>query len=186
MSYLKDSVIRADRAAVLRALYEVYPRPLGESLLIDELARSQRVVLTAEAMHRALDYLEGAGRIIFLQRQLAWIVKISPVGIDWIESDEHFDAKVADQMRMLRLRTLQALRALQLRPMAEDMIAKYLVQDEDLMPTPERIHRACAYLTDIGFAAWAGGNILRITYQGIDYLEGANEDILGIRRPGKL
>lgn len=191
MSSLIDNLIREERALILRALYEIYPSPLGESLLMDDIGQKQQVKVSVENMHRALDYLRGHGRIAIVHRDDVWIARITPVGIAYLETAEmgQHDAIRIGKIHMLRLRVLQALQSLPMRAMPESMIGKYLRDDTDLDLTENSIHRACAYLCDTGRANWVGSpdsGMLRITSMGIDFLEGDGDDDLGMKRPARL
>lgn len=182
-------LIHEDRWNIAHALYEAYPRPVGETLLLGALGHLADAPITLETLHRDLEYLKGHGRLRVTIKDGVWLARLTPTGIDWIESETRQNRRRIDMLRMLRMRILQALDALRLRSMTEKSIEIYLRDDEDLDPTPERIHAACCYLVDLGMAAWtqeAEIGILRITSVGVDYLEGSGDNRIGIKRMLRL
>lgn len=189
MSTLATAEAREVRAEILRVLYLAYPKPLGETLLSEMLSQGLGKRVGLELIHQAVSYLEGHGRTAITAREDFWLAKITPAGIDFYESEPTYSAVEAAKHRLLRLRVLQALNVLALRAVHEKLILKYLHDDVDLDNSPPMIHRSLTYLVDVGFADWQAGpdsEIARITSHGIDYLEGAGDDILGVKRITRL
>lgn len=189
MSYLHDAQTRETRAVMLKALYQTYPAPMGESLLLDAVAHTGGTRVPLDSLRQGLKYLEGHGRIQLAERQDVWLARIIPSGVDFVESDVHFPALEAARRRLLRLRVLQALNALPLRAVHENLVRKYLRDDADLDIGEASIHRALSYLVDVGMAEWqytADDRVARIASSGIDYLEGEGTDCLGVKRPHRL
>jgi hypothetical protein len=170
------------RAAIRRALYSVWPKPMGPGLIAEAIPED--LACTGETLERALYYLRDRGHVETAGAlpMGGSLYRLSADGVDRVESDADFGADRARGARMLRLRVLQALDLGRPQPMGLSLISIALAEDTDLDLSEPSIRRALAYLADRDLAA-PQGEAWRIRGDGIDYLAGDGEGIAGVARP---
>lgn len=96
--------------------------------------------------------------------------------------------------RLRRLRLLQSLYYAYPAPAGEGMLLALAKEDPELSPTVERVRRSLQYLADIEFAEILsksspnGGElwVAKATPAGVDYLEGDDPGLPGIRHPSEF
>ena len=96
--------------------------------------------------------------------------------------------------RLRRLRLLQSLYYAYPAPAGEGMLLALAKDDPELNPTIDRVRRSLQYLHDIEFAeilskASPGGGelwVAKATPAGVDYLEGDDPGLPGIRHPSEF
>lgn len=170
------------RAAIRRALYSVWPRPLGAGLIMEAIPDD--LICPRECIDRALYYLVDKGTCEPMGHAGATpLYRLTPDGVDRVESDETYGLDRARLVRMLRLRCLQALDLGRPQPMGLSLISISLAQDTDLDLSEPSIRRALAYLGARNLATAAGETAYRITAEGIDYLSGDGGNMAGVARP---
>lgn len=171
------------RSAIRRALYAVWPRPMGRGLINEALPDD--LSCNGPTLERALYYLRDHGHIEVHGRadNGTTLHRLSLAGIARVETDPDFGAERAQALRMLRLRVLQALDLGQPQPMGLGLIGVALTEDADLDLSELSLRRALAYLVGYELAAQAGDSAWRITALGMDYLSGEGAEVSGVARP---
>lgn len=171
------------RAAVRRALYTVWPRPMGAGLIGEALPED--LACSGVDLSRVMYYLKDRGYVAIVGAVASGteLYRLTVDGIDRVEDDPEFGHERARGARMLRLRCLQALDLGRPQPMGLSLISIALTEDTDLDLSEPSIRRALAYLCDRGLASQSGETAYRITADGIDYLGGDGEGIQGLARP---
>ncbi len=184
---LEHAVNKMRRQAVLQILYDCYPTPKGESLIVNALQDRKDLQLTRERVKKIFAYLEDKGLIDVLDNGNFHLAALRPDGIDAAEHHKTFDSDRLHHNRMLRLRVLSALDALRPTYLGEQLILVYLRSDGDLDLSPPNIARALRYLADRDLVELSeDGFLARIRSTGVDYLEGAGDDLPGVARPARL
>lgn len=184
MDRLVAEIEQLRRAAILRALYQRYPEPMGEGLILSTLADRQDLALTHEACKKALGYLADRQCVRLVPRTSILLAFLLPDGVDQVEQDPDFPAHERAVTRMLRLRVLQALSWNMGAAMGESLIRKAIKDDIDLDLTPRSIQRAMHYLSGRSLIEIIDrGGPARILPDGTDYLEGTGAAIVGIAKP---
>jgi len=93
----------------------------------------------------------------------------------------------AERHRLRRLRILQALQMNRPNPMGDGLIGQVLKQDVDLEFTQSSIRKGLEYLEGRGLVTIVSQSderwVVRISADGIDYLDGHGADIPGVARP---
>ena len=181
---IADARARLRRGAIRRALYAVYPRPLGAGLLAEALPAD--LAAEGDDLPRALYYLTDRGHIRTHGQAAGGpeLYALTAAGVDKVESAPDHSLDLARTARMLRLRVLQALQWGGPAPMGASLISVALAEDADLDLSEPSIRRALAYLVERGLASAATeGQLWRITADGIDYLAGDGAGYEGVARP---
>lgn len=170
------------RDAILTALYASYPQPQGLALLSASMGKELHP--NATNTERALDYLADRQWVTVSDQRPHRLTRLTPKGIDEIESRDDFSAAGREACRLLRLRILQALDWGRPQPLTIVLIQRALREDEDLDLTTGSIMRAIRYLHDSGLAEeLSEGRRARIKADGIDYLANEGPERTGIMRP---
>jgi len=94
-----------------------------------------------------------------------------------------------ERHRLRRLRLLQTLASAYPDALTDRVLLSFARQDPDLIPTLALIRRSLQYLHDRGLAAIVTREptwIARALPDGIDYLEGPDPGIEGIRHPSEF
>lgn len=184
MHNLEIERARLRREALLSALYASWPQPLGMGLISASLTDDLRC--SPEALERDLDYLQSHGQVDLQQphdEHHATLALLTAGGVDAVEASDRFDTARRRNVRMLRLRVLQALDWGRPQPLGLRLLNRALSQDTDLDTSEPALRRAIAYLLARGMAVSAGQDLARITAAGIDYLAGDGDGIEGVARP---
>lgn len=173
------------RAQVRTILYTVWPRPLGAGLIAESLPADLQG--SPDALAQALRYLTDRGHVACsgsASRDGAALYALTANGVDRVEAGDR-DPGAVRAVRMLRLRVLQALSWGGPAALGLSLIAVALQSDTDLDLSEPSIRRALAYLTDPAraLACESAPGLYRISANGIDYLEGAGLDCVGVARP---
>lgn len=171
------------RAAIRRALYSTWPRPMGEGLISESLPED--LACAGVDLARAMYYLRDRGQVALAGAAGTGteLYRLTADGIDRVESDHEFGHERARGARMLRLRCLQALDLGRPQPMGLSLISVALAEDTDLDLSEPSLRRAVAYLCERNLASQHSETTYRITADGIDYLAGDGEGIPGLARP---
>ena len=138
------------RDAILRGLYQEYPQPLGNALLQSVVGADLRP--NAHNIDRAVDYLADRGCVQVAERRPHRITRLTPSGVDAVESGAGFSPADRERRRLLRLRVLQSLDFGRPQPLTIPLIQRTLKEDDDLDLTVSSIKRALCYLQDSGMA----------------------------------
>jgi hypothetical protein len=179
---IADARARLRRAAIRRALYAVWPRPLGPGLICESLPAD--IAPIGDELGRDLYYLSDRGQVQVIPGGLAPLYRLTADGVDRVERDQAHSLDLARAARMLRLRVLQALNWGGPAPMGASLISVALTEDADLDLSEPSIRRAAYYLVERHLAAVdADGLLWRITADGVDYLAGDGDGIEGVARP---
>lgn len=96
--------------------------------------------------------------------------------------------------RLRRLRLLQSLYLAYPDPLGEGLLLEFAKEDPELNPGQNQVRRSLQYLHDIGFAEILsktspdGGElwVAKATPAGVDYLEGDDPGLPGIRHPSEF
>lgn len=173
---------RLRRQGLLSTLYTAWPLPVGFGLLRASL--SGDLPCSAECLERELGYLADRGLVVSTPRHPGGVSqhRLSAAGVDAVEAGEEWDAGRRRQVRMLRLRVLQALDLGRPHPLGLRLIGLALREDTDLDLTEPSLRRAVAYLAAREMAE-TQGDLTRITAAGVDYLAGEGDACDGIARP---
>lgn len=177
------------RAAIRRALYAAYPRPLGAGLIGQNLPLD--LAASADELARAMAYLLDRQSVACAGAAAAdgpalW--RLTADGVDRVEeamagSDRPGEIVSVRSVRMLRLRCLQALSWGGPAPMGVPLISAALAEDTDLDLSEPSIKRALAYLSERRLAVPVHESLWRIAANGTDYLAGEGDRISGVARP---
>ena len=180
---IADARARLRRAAIRRALYTVYPRPLGLGLIADALPADLTPV--GDELPRAIYYLTDRRHVVEHGHPHSEprLYRLTADGVDKVESSQDQSLDLARAARMLRLRVLQALSWGGPAPMGPSLISVALAEDADLDLSEPSIRRALAYLEERELVAVASEGMWRITADGMDYLAGDGAGIAGVARP---
>jgi hypothetical protein len=169
------------REAIRRALYLVWPRPMGPGLLTDALPAD--LSTGARDLERAVYYLRDRGEIAEDAGADTPLWRLTAAGIEAHEAEPDYGDDARRAVRMLRLRVLQALDLGRPQPMGTRLIGLALADDTDLDLSEPSLRRALRYLSERELAAAAGGEAWRITSGGIDYLASEGDAVAGVARP---
>lgn len=170
------------RDAILTALYASYPQPQGIALL--NAAMGKELHPSATNTERALGYLADRHWVTVSETRPHRLTRLTPLGIDHIETRDDYNPADLAASRLLRLRILQALDWGRPQPLTIPLIQRALKEDDDLDLTTSSIMRAIRYLHDSGLAEeLSEGQRARIKADGIDYLASEGPDRPGIMRP---
>lgn len=170
---------RLRRQAALAIIYDVYPAPMGEGLIAKLMGDDLQANRTN--LRRAVDYLAKRGLVDIDNQSGTWLARITPDGIDVREAV--MPAVQREQLRLLRLRVLQALDWGRPQRIGTNLIRRALLADEDLDLDDHNIRRAISYLAGRNMASHDEHYISGILPDGVDYIADDGEDCPGIRRP---
>jgi len=170
--------------SIPRLLYQVWPKPLGLTLIAEALAPDE--ACSVDDLARALAYLHDRG-LIRSQPERAHAAPIYCLTADGVDAVETAAAQTdptrTHHTRMLRLRVLQALSWGAPAPMGEGLISTALATDTDLDLSGPSIRRALTYLVERHLAVDRGAGMFGLTADGTDYLAGDGAGVAGIARP---
>lgn len=181
---IEQELAELRREVVLQALYDCYPDERGILLILGGIDRPD-LNLNHETVRQALQYETDRRHIASRQTgQGILMARLLPDGVDVVEALPAFNPLQRDRLRMLRLRLLSAMNALPTDWLSERLIRAYLREDLDLDLTHPNIPRAQSYLAQRGMIEMdSARQLARILPDGIDYLNGAGQTLVGIARP---
>lgn len=195
------------RAAIRRALYLVWPRPMGLGLIAEAL--TDDLSGDPEGLCRDLDYLCARGEISAdgaVSHGGPPLYRLTAAGVEAHEAAPDFGPQAARNLRMLRLRVMQALDLGRPQPMGTRLISLSLAEDTDIDLSEPSLRRALRYLAERGLveagtcgrggdgarlftpAAACGADddvTWRITAAGIDYLASDGAAVAGVALPAR-
>jgi hypothetical protein len=186
MTTLDHELQMLRREAILQVLYDFYPLEQSVSLILGAIAPDRPdLQLDYEATRRAIIYEGDLGHLLYRTNTHAvMLARLLPDGVEMMEAMPTFDPLRREQLRMLRLRVLCALNALQGQLLTERLVRAYLRDDTDLDLSHPNLPRAQHYLAQRGLIQFdSNRGLARILPPGIDYLVNPNACIASIARP---
>ena len=176
---------RLRRNHILELLYQRYPYPSSDETLTETLRDRPDLAATRNNIRSDLDYFLDRGWVMLAGDEHIQMTTLTANGVDVVELTESY-REIAQQNRLLRLRALMVLAYAGHQPVSEALLVAPLKRERDLDVTSDSVHRALCYLSQRGLCRQLDRQLVKISADGVDYLDGYSEDRAGVARPAKL